>query len=339
MAHLPVIDADAHVYESALAIREFLDPRWRRPNLFPGDVWDRSLLGKLGQFPKSVDEQLAAMEADDIDVMVLFPTGGLRLVLVPEIDFVMGLCRAYNDALHQFCSKDPKRLKAIALLGGHDPAAAAAELRRAVTDLGAVAGMLPTNLPLRPDSGHSYWDPLYAEAERLDVALAFHPTINNTIGTQRFSTFIPVHALSFPSEQMIALCGTIAGGVFERFPKLRLGYMESGIGWVPYMMDRLDEEVEKRGAVEAPYLTKSPSEYVTSGRIFFGVECEERTIVDGVRWGLENTMLFASDYPHWDSDWPHTVKSVRERTDLSDEFKQKMLHDNAVRFYGQRLVA
>jgi len=76
----------------------------------------------------------------------------------------------------------------------------------------------------------------------------------------------------------MAMIATIVGGVFERFPKLSIAYLESGIGWVPYMMDRLDEEVEKRGGDEAPYLTKLPSEYVKSGRIYFGVECEEKTI-------------------------------------------------------------
>jgi predicted TIM-barrel fold metal-dependent hydrolase len=99
------------------------------------------------------------------------------------------------------------------------------------------------------------------------------------------------------------------------------------------MMDRLDEEVEKRGAEEAPYLNKLPSEYVTSGRVYFGVECGEKTIPDSLRWRLENTLLYSSDYPHWDGDWPHTVKTVRERQDLSDDTKKKMLHDNVARFY------
>ena len=137
----------------------------------------------------------------------------------------------------------------------------------------------------------------------------------------------------------MALIATVIGGVFERFPTLNIAYLESGIGWVPYMMDRLDEEVEKRGAVEAPYLTKLPSEYVTSGRIFFGIECGEKTIPDAVRWGLDDTLLYSSDYPHWDGDWPHTVKAVRERGDLSASTKKKMLHDNVARFYKLTLAA
>ena len=60
---------------------------------------------------------------------------------------------------------------------------------------------------------------------------------------------------------------------------------------------------------------------------------------DGVRWGLEDTLLYASDYPHWDHDWPHTVSSIWKRDDLSDSVKRKMLHDNAVRLYGRVIEA
>src|SRR6266536_250896 len=259
MTNYKIIDADGHVHESIAELREFIEPRWQRRNLFPNDAWDRDLRGKLGAKPEGPEDQIAAMDQDGIDVMVLYPTAGLHVSSLHERDFATAVTRAYNDWLYHFCKTNPARLKFVALLAPQDPQAAA--------------------------------------------------------------------------EEMMAMIATIIGGVFERFPKLNIAYLESGIGWVPYMMDRLDEEVEKRGAVEAPYLTKLPSEYVTGGRIFFGIECGEKTIPDAVRWGLDNTLLYSSDYPHWDGDWPHTVKAVRERGDLSASTKQKMLHDNVARFY------
>jgi uncharacterized protein len=334
-----VIDADGHVRESIPGIREFLDPRWQRRNLFPTDAWDRDLRGKLGQAPQGPQDQLAAMDQDGIDVMVLYPTAGLAIGRVHEPAFATALTRAYNDWLSRFSQTDRRRLQFVALVAPQDPAAAAQELRRAVTELGAVGAVLPTHVPQSPDWGHSYYDPIYAEAERLDVGLGFHTgTSNESLGSQRFRSFLCAHTIDHPVEQMIALCAILIGGVFERFPRLRVAYLESGIGWVPYMMDRLDEEVEKRGADEASCLTQLPSEYIKSGRIFFGVECEEKTIPDGVRWGLEDTLLYASDYPHWDGDWPHTIHSVTARDDLSEDTKRKMLHDNAVRFYGPHLA-
>jgi predicted TIM-barrel fold metal-dependent hydrolase len=279
------------------------------------------------------------MDQDGIDVMVTYPTSGLRVGGLHEADFAAALSRVYNDWMRRFCDTDPARLKYVALLAPQDASAAATELRRAA-DRGAVGATVPTQVRGRPDWGDEYYDPIYAAAEELDLPMGFHTaTAHDSIGALRFGRFMPAHTVDHPMEQMFALCGTIFGGVFERFPKLRVAYLESGIGWVPYMMDRLDEEFEKRGDVDAPALTKRPSEYIKSGRIFFGVECEEKTIPDGVRWGLEDTLLYASDYPHWDCDWPHTVASVRNRQDLSDEIKRKMLHENALRFYGSRLGA
>lgn len=334
MAEYKVIDADGHVRESIAGIREFLESRWQRRNLFPNDAWDRDLRGKLGAKPEGPEGQLVAMDTDGIDVMVLYPTAGLHVASLHEPDYATALSRAYNDWLHHFCQTNPVRLKFVALLAPQDPNAAAGELHRAVTERGAVGGVLPTYMPQSPDFGNSWYDPIYAAAQRLGVGLGFHTgTSADSLGGARFRKFLSAHTIDHPAEQMMALIATIIGGLFERFPKLCIAYLESGIGWVPYMMDRLDEEVEKRGADEAPYLTKLPSEYVTSGRIYFGVECGEKTIPDGVRWGLENTLLYSSDYPHWDGDWPRTVKTVRERADLSPSTKQKMLHDNVARFY------
>ncbi|MGB7951216.1 MAG: amidohydrolase family protein [Candidatus Binatia bacterium] len=334
MADYTVIDADGHVRESVTGLREFLEPRWQRRNLFPNDAWDRDLRGKLGAKPGGPEDQLSAMDEDGIDVMVLYPTAGLHVGSLHELDFATAVTTAYNDWLYHFCKTNPARLKFVALLAAQDPIAAAQELERAVTERGAVAGVLPTHLPQSPDFGDTRYDPIYAAAERLGVGLGFHTgTSADSLGGQRFRKFLSAHTIDHPAEQMMAMIGTIVGGVFERFPRLSIAYLESGIGWVPYMMDRLDEEVEKRGADEAPYLKMLPSETIKSGRIFFGIECGEKTIPDAVRWGLDHTLLYSSDYPHWDGDWPHTVKAVRNRADLSDGTKQKMLHDNVGRFY------
>ena len=110
-------------------------------------------------------------------------------------------------------------------------------------------------------------------------------------GTDRFDKFLAVHAVSHPFEQMIAMAQLIFGGVFERYPRLRVGFLESGAGWVPFWMDRLDEEWEKRGDVEAPLCKQKPSSYVMSGRCYFGVECEELTIPDAILFRVARGMV------------------------------------------------
>src|SRR5688500_13906206 len=87
MRDYATIDADGHVRESIPGLREFLEPRWRRRNLFPSDEWHRDLHGKLGQSPNNPQDQLAAMDEDGIDVMVLYPTAGLAVGRVHELEF------------------------------------------------------------------------------------------------------------------------------------------------------------------------------------------------------------------------------------------------------------
>ena len=87
MTNYKIIDADGHVRESIAGLREFIEPRWQRRNLFPNDAWDRDLRGKLGAKPEGPEDQIAAMDQDGIDVMVLYPTAGLHVGSLHERDF------------------------------------------------------------------------------------------------------------------------------------------------------------------------------------------------------------------------------------------------------------
>ena len=334
MADYKILDSDGHIIESVEGIRKYIDPKFNRPRLFGGDTWDRNLHDKLGANPQSPEEQLDAMDQDGVDVAILYPSALLSLAFYKEPGYALALSQAYNSWLHNFCQANPDRLKFSAVLAPQDAEGAAKELRRSITELGAVGGMVPINVPQRPDWSHTYYDPIYAEAQDLDVALSYHPgTGVFSIGNSRFDNFINVHTIDFPVENMIALCSAVVGGVLERFPTLRLAFLESGIGWVPYMMDRLDEEVEKRGEEEAPWLTMKPSEYIKSGRCYFGVECGEKTIPDAIRTTGDDCVIFASDYPHWDADWPYTVSTAQGRQDLMHTTKRKWMHDNIKKLY------
>ncbi len=112
--------------------------------------------------------------------------------------------------------------------------------------------------------------------------------------------------------------------------------IEGGFAWVPTLDWRLDANVAKMRS-EVPNLKLKPSEYLRRNLWYATQPIEEpeyphhlRTIFDWIGW---DRMVYASDYPHWDGDWPHTIKVVRERKDLSDDTKRKMLHDNVARFY------
>jgi len=333
-----VIDADGHVTETWEQIARYLEePYRRRPLLtpfFPQDGWDRRLLGTAGDWAGDARAWLEALDSGPMAVAVLYPTLGLFMPFLRDAEWAVVLTRAYNRMLHEeFTSRSP-RLKGVALLTPQDPAAAAHELRRCVTEYGFVGGMLPA------DGwhllGHRRFDPVYAEAERLGVPLAIHAsgTDLSLQGTEPFPKFIQAHTLSHPFGQMRQLTSILFEGVLERFPALRLAFLEAGAGWVPYLVPRMDEEFEKRGHVEARALRRRPSDYVRSGRVYVSCEADEPLLPQALAWLGEGQILYASDFPHWDHTYPRSLKELADRPDLTAEQKRKIFSENPRRLYG-----
>lgn len=329
-----MIDADGHVSESNASLKKFLKEEHRSRPLQATEAWNRSLDGTLGKQNEDPRVQLADMDAEGIDVQVIHPSSRLSLSAEKETDLVVDIAHAYNDWLSVFCATDPKRLKGVAVVALQDVDAAVKEVRRAVEELGHVAVMMPTNVRDQDIGKRKFW-PFYEEVERLGVPLAIHGGIRSSERMHgRFETFIAVHTVSFPFECMAALTGLVFAGVPEKFPGLKIATLESGCGWIPFLMDRMDEEFELRGAREAPLLKGKPSEYLLSDRFYYSFEIEESTlpyVID--RIGAEK-LLYASDYPHWDSSWPNSVKIFMGREDVQESHKRLILSENAQRFYG-----
>ena len=160
----------------------------------------------------------------------------------------------------------------------HDINAAIHEARRAVEELGFVGVMMPTNFRDQDIGKRQFW-PFYEEIERLGVGLGLHGGVRAAERMHgRFDTFIASHSIAFPFECMAALTGLIFAGVPEAFPRLQIAALEACCGWVPFLMDRLDEEFEVRGSREAATLKRKPSEYMTNGQFFCAFELEESTL-------------------------------------------------------------
>ena len=137
---------------------------------------------------------------------------------------------------------------------------------------------------------------------------------------------------SHPFEQMLSVVSVISNGVLDRFPKLKVGFLEAGVGFLPYWMERFDEKYLIRKAEMEP-LKMLPSEYIKDHRCYFTCEGEESALPLVIEQFGDECMMYASDYPHWDMEWPHSVSQVVKRKDISDETKQKILADNAKSFY------
>jgi len=329
------IDADGHIVEKNTDIRKYLpEPYCKRTgSLLPSDGMDTNMGGRLGGLEDNdLPTRLKDMDTEGIDTAVLFPTSSFAVNSLVERDYALAYARAYNDFVADFCKQSP-RLKAVALVPLQNPAAAVEEANRAVTRLGLCSIAVATQGTKEHLGAQTFW-PLYEELERLNVPLCVHNRREGPAGETRFDSFIFMHTIGRPVETFIQFAGLLYGGVAERFPKLRIGFLECGVGWVPYWMERMDEEWEKRGKVEAPLCKNKPSEYIKHGNWFFAMEPEEETVPYVIERIGDDKILFASDYPHWDGMFPYVTATIRGRRDLSEGAKKKILGENAKRFYG-----
>lgn len=338
-----VIDADGHCVERDTELAEFAEYRGRRLQGNPGvglmpffpslDGWFRIVGDKLAA--GDAESWLSFLEQTGIEMTFLYPTSGLAFGLIQDREWAISVARAYNDWLyHRYMRVSPK-LKGLALVPVHDVPAAVTELRRAVTELGMPGAVLPAATGLGKAYGHRDFHPLFEEAERLGCTLSLHGAPSKGWGFDYLDRFIETHTLEHPFSQMLHMTSMMFEGVFELFPALRVAFLEAGAGWVPYMMDRMDEEYERRGARWCPEMTKTPSKYIRGGNIYFSCEVEERTLPYVLEIVGEDKILFASDYPHerdreqFMGDIPEFV----ERQDISDKAKEKILYHNVKAFY------
>ncbi len=341
-----IFDADGHVVESDAELLEYLPAPFKgnadllSMPFFPTlDGWHRGARrvadGRHHVLPRpTAQDWLSFIEEARIGVSALLPTAGLGFGLVSDPEWAAALARAYNDWLHvRFLRADPRRLKGVALLPLQDVPSAVRELRRAVRELGMVAGLLPA-AGLRDAFGERVYWPLYEAAQDLGVLLMVHSGPAQGMGLDRLRRLIELRALTHPFGQFVQVASMVFNGVYDAFPRLRVAYCEAGSGWVPYMMERLDLEYENRRP-QAPDLKVLPSQHLASGRIFFHTELGERGLAYAIQNVGDAVFFCASDFPHEPrEEFPEAVDEFLARGDLSAEAKRRVLWDNPLRMYG-----
>jgi uncharacterized protein len=341
----PIIDADGHVLEKDSELHDYLEgrygkaPRFETYSYFPSlDGWNRGS-GVPGKDPETpAPRWLEFLDELGVQTTVLYPTGGLSLGLIQNPEWACVLARAYNSWVSDRFIKQSPRLQAVALLPVHEPTEAAKELERA-RQLGLVAGLLPAVTVLNKGYGHMDFDPIYAAAEKLDMPLTVHGAPSRGMGFDFFNKFLQVHTLEHPFAILIQFTNMIFEGTFERFPRLRVAYLEASSGWLPYMMDRMDEEFEKPYRFQAPLLKKKPSEYIRSGQVWTTCEVEEQALTHVLKQFNSRCIMWPSDYPHerLPDMFKRDIPEFLERRDLTDDVKKAILHDNPIDFYRLKI--
>jgi hypothetical protein len=355
---MQIVDADAHVIEGQELVPRVLE-RWPQHvktsgDSRPGLLWEgrrypepegpgagcppaHGLTTSPGVQPYTVEGMLADAARDHIDRMVLYPSMGLCAPTLRNRELATGFSRLYNEWLADWCRRSRGRLFGVAV-APIEYVDESIKILRESRDLGLVAMLIPPALATR-NLDHEDLDPFYAAAQEIDMPLGVHgaPGLHMPkIGVDRFDNYIQVHCVSFPFDQMAAMTALVSGGVFDRFPRLRVAFLEAGVGWVPYFIDRLHEHYEKRGdwVRGGKGWQRDPREYVEAGNIYVSCEPEE-PILPGVIDVLgDDFIMYASDYPHWDGDWPESTSHLRTRSDLSESSRAKIAGENARRFYS-----
>jgi predicted TIM-barrel fold metal-dependent hydrolase len=273
-----------------------------------------------------------SMDGMGIDYQVIFPTAMLNLGLNAMEDIEVYLGRAYMKWLTEIVFPHDKRLIGFAYLPFNTPD----EAEKIVREYGhhpQIIGFSICSVRYKP-VWHNTYMRLYKMIEETGKPLSFHSGV--TWSDQSFAQlnrFVSMHALSFVHFNLIHLTNWVINALPERFPKLKTIWIESGLAWIPYLMQRLDHEVLLRPS-EAPGLKRLPSEYMQD--MYFSSQPMERTDLKLLQSTLEKIkaetqLLYASDWPHWDFDPPSSITALPF---LSEQAKKNILGLNAAKLFN-----
>ena len=364
-----VIDADGHICEPEIVWTEYTSAKFRddvlqirtangKSELYienrrlpfgagagvaeacvPGGMAPGRKVTWADILPGSYDPaaRLEVMDEEHIDLALLFPSAHLLWGDIRDPAIAAETCRAYNDWMSDFCKTDPNRLFAMGIIPLQDIKLATAEVKR-LRKIG-LSGFISRperfgKLALYDDDCDGLWQTAVDD----NLAVGIHGSFGS--GMPSFSTgryqdnLFYDHMIAHSFGQMAVMMDLIAGGVMDRFPGLRVGFFESGLGWIPYWIDRLDEHFRVMGH-HTPWLKRRPSE-IFATQCFVSMEADESS---GLKWmidkGLENCILWGSDYPHFDSTYPGAYNEAQETFDQAGKaIAELVVHQNPTRYMG-----
>ena len=356
-----IVDVDAHHYENeswAEIIEYIEDPVIKqlaqsyqskdgsRSALIPQTIGNQQNSGRIlrnklrfteetdGSVPRDVEIVKRAMRMIGIDYTVVFPTPMLFLGLHPQANIEVAVARAYARWMTEKILPVDSSIKTMLYLPFNDPTESL-RLIEEFSDKPGVVGFMVTSVRFRPVHHRAYMK-VYKALEERNMPLGFHAAYSDRgdRSMEQLGNFISVHALGFPFYNMIHLSNWVISGLPERFPNLKVIWIESGLAWIPFLMQRLDHEYMMR-TQEAPLLKKKPSDYMRE--FFYTVQPMERYHDPDVlkmtfkMINAETQLLYASDYPHWDFDLPSVIYDLPF---LTEEAKRNILGGSACKLFN-----
>ncbi|MCH2171992.1 amidohydrolase [Myxococcota bacterium] len=280
--------------------------------------------------------------ADGIDAEIIFPNKGLLGYATPDPVFAMAMCRVWNRwALDEYGDAFDRMLP-MAMLSTGDLEGTYAEIEWA-TQKGFKGFLLPNKPIYGPVRAGElmYNDPslegLWSRLEEVGLPITFHVSTGRDPRAVSGNGGAIINYVSHSMETtMEPLVQVIASGVLERHPTLRVGTVESGIGWVPWLLEAMDHAHRAHHMWVRPVLPRLPSEYFRSN-CFATFQIDPAGLALVEERGLTSNVMWANDYPHHEGTWPHSAAAI-ERTmgELREETRVKVLGENAARMFDIR---
>jgi predicted TIM-barrel fold metal-dependent hydrolase len=284
---------------------------------------------------RRADQERDGVEAEVIYGLIGISRGlyGARGITDPEL--LRAVYHAYNDYIADFNRSMPGRFFGLGCLPNHDAKVAADEIHHCA-ELG-LRGVIFLPWTAAMPVWHEMWEPMWAAAEETGLVLSFHvfeggtTTVGYEIKGVKSLASTGAWLVVGPMQMDEILCSVILSGMLARHPRLKVVLGEAGIGWIPYVLERLDDTYKERLADDCP-LALLPSEYfkrqvyATFQKDHYGVLAFAEIVPDNVMWG--------SDYPHRDGTWPFSQQAIEEQfRGVEPAIRQKMVYENAARLY------
>jgi predicted TIM-barrel fold metal-dependent hydrolase len=338
-----IIDCDIHVYANERCpLEPFIPARFRdaiafRQNTAPGHGYANPFGVDRRDLQAETPADVVRLHLDPLAITygVLQPQPGYSTSLIHAVDVANAMAQGCNDWLIEtYLRHDPRFLGSVCVNLG-DPRAAAAEIRR--------VGSHPQMVQVLGCGesvhlyGHRSYDPVYEACCELGLVFALHPgtegSLHSSTPVGRPSSYFEWHN-SLPLTFQAHLGSFVAEGVFEKFPELRVMFVEGGVSWLPPLLWRMDKNFKALRST-IPWLRELPSDYVLRHCRFTTQPIEEPANPEHLEQmyamlQAERTVCFSTDFPHWDFDDPRRAFPSR----LAREVKDRILYDNAAETYG-----
>jgi predicted TIM-barrel fold metal-dependent hydrolase len=332
-------DADLHYYRVATKFyRRILGEAVPRDTHSGRESnWRGSKMPRPGVQDDLAANRISDMDDEGADVHFLIPSSWVSVVGLDDASLEAGMIRAYHRHMADFCGQFPSRLKGLIMA----PARAVDEAVREIHEWGNSSWAVAVKPSLGKDvpADHPALEPIWRAAADHDLPIVHHSSTWNPPYYPGYedvweNIFLGRMA-SHPWGAMRFVASFIGGGIFDRYPALRMGVLECGFGWLPFWGRRMNEQYDYVGSTAA--LRHHPEDYLRSGRFFCSIERQEgedmfRSVTSFLG---DDVLMYASDYPHSECQFPDSVDNILAWKSLTPEVRERLLWGNAARFFKQ----